>query len=258
MWDRICFEGNKGDKANLAVISTHPDVVGSLLRPAELLAAQKQLAAGTITAVEFKEIEDRAVDEAIALQESVGLEVVTDGEMRRQSFQSQMTAAVSGFGEFDLGAFLWGDWYDENGVHRTRRPRKLGAISKLVRRRYLSVDEFAYLKSSTQRIPKITLPSPGLWANFWSPTVSRDVYPTLDSFLADIVQILRDEVAELASRGASYIQIDAPHYGLLLDPSTRGFYEKRGWSLDRWLGRGIELDNAVMDGFPHVMFGFHV
>ena len=251
-------EGNKGDKANLAVISTHPDVVGSLLRPAELLAAQKQLAAGTITADEFKEIEDRAVDEAIALQESVGLDVVTDGEMRRQSFQSQMTAAVSGFGEFDLDAFLWGDWYDENGVHRKRRPRKLGAISKLVRRRYLSVDEFAYLKSRTKRIPKITLPSPGLWANFWSPTYSRNAYPTLDAFLADIVAILRDEVAELARLGASYIQIDAPHYGLLLDPKTRGFYEKRGWSLDQWLTRGIELDNSVMEGFPDVTFGFHV
>lgn len=240
------------------MITSHADVVGSLLRPAELLAAQKQLAAGTITADEFKEIEDRGVDEAIALQESVGLEVVTDGEMRRLSFQSQMTAAVSGFGEFDLDAFLWGDWYDENGVHRKRRPRKLGAIGKLVRRRYLSVDEFAYLKSGTKRLPKVTLPSPGLWANFWSPTYSRDVYPTLDSFLADIVQILRDEVAELARLGATYIQIDAPQYGLLLDPRTRGFYEKLGWSLDRWLDRGVELDNAVMAQIPGVTFGFHV
>src|SRR5215831_16228063 len=104
------------------MISTHTDIVGSLLRPAELLAAQKQLAAGTITAAEFKEIEDRAVDEAIALQESVGFEIVTDGEMRRHSFQSQMTAAVGGFGEFDLDAFLWGAWYDEHGVQKKRRP----------------------------------------------------------------------------------------------------------------------------------------
>jgi len=278
MWDRICFKGKKGDNSKLAVITTHADIVGSLLRPAELLAAQKRLAAGTITAVEFKEIQDRAVDEAIALQESVGLEVVTDGEMRRQSFQSQMTSAVSGFGEFDLDAFLWGEmtsavsgfgefdldaflwgeWYDEQGMHRTPRPRRLGATSKLRRRRYLSADEFVYLKDRTRRAPKITLPSPSLWVNFWSAKHSKPVYPTLDSFLADIVAILRDEVAELARLGASYIQIDAPHYGLLLDPSTRGFYEKQGWSLDRWLGRGIELDNAVMEGFPRVTFGFHI
>jgi 5-methyltetrahydropteroyltriglutamate--homocysteine methyltransferase len=188
----------------------------------------------------------------------VGLEIVTDGEMRRQSFQSQMTAAVSGFGEHNLDAFLWGEWYDEQGVQRKRRPRRLGAVGKLKRVRYLSADEFSYLKGKTKRIPKITLPSPSLWANFWSPKYSREVYPTLDAFLADIVNILREEVAELVRLGATYIQIDAPHYGLLLDPKTRGFYERRGWSLDQWLSQGIELDNAIIAGFPDVTFGFHI
>lgn len=240
------------------MITAHTDVIGSLLRPAELLDAQRHLAAGAISAVQFKDIEDRAVDEAVALQESVGLEIVTDGEMRRQSFQSQMTAAVSGFGEFDLDAFLWGEWYDNSGVQRKRRPRRLGAIEKLKRLRFLSVDEFSYLRHKTNRIPKVTLPSPGLWANFWSPKYSRDAYPTLDIFLADIVQILRDEVSELARLGASYIQIDAPHYGLLLDPKTRAFYERRGWSFEKWLSLGIDLDNSLMQGFRDVTFGFHV
>jgi 5-methyltetrahydropteroyltriglutamate--homocysteine methyltransferase len=240
------------------MITTHGDIVGSLLRPPELLKAQKDLAAAAITDTQFQEIEDRAVDEAIALQESVGLEILTDGEMRRQSFQSQMTAAVSGFGEFDLNAFLWGEWYDEQGMQRKRRPRRLGAIAKLKRLRYLSADEFSYLKSKTTRIPKVTLPSPGLWANFWSPKYSRAAYPTFDSFLTDIVKILRDEVKELTRLGAIYIQLDAPHYGLLLDRRTRRFYERQGWTLNRWLSLGIDLDNAVMDGFPEVTFGFHV
>jgi 5-methyltetrahydropteroyltriglutamate--homocysteine methyltransferase len=240
------------------MITLRADVVGSLLRPAELLAAQKQLAARTITAAEFKLIEDRAVDDAIALQESAGLEILTDGEMRRQSFQSQMTAAVSGFGEHNLDAFLWGEWYDKRGVQKKRRPRRLGAVAKLKRLRYLSADEFSYLKSKTNRIPKVTLPSPSLWGNFWSPKYSREAYPTLDAFLADIVNILREEVAELVRLGATYIQIDAPHYGLLLDPKTRRFYEKLGWSLDQWLSLGIELDNAVIAGFPGITFGFHV
>jgi 5-methyltetrahydropteroyltriglutamate--homocysteine methyltransferase len=240
------------------MITVHADIVGSLLRPAELLEAQEQLAAGAITKSEFKIVEDRAVDDAIALQENVGLEIVTDGELRRQSFQSQMTAAVSGFGEHNLDAFLWGEWYDAQGMKKTRRPRRLGVVSKLKRFRYLSADEFSYLRSKTKRIPKVTLPSPSLWANFWSPKYSRDAYPTLDAFLADIVDILREEVAELVRLGATYIQIDAPHYGLLLDPKTRGFYEGRGWSLDQWLSRGIELDNAIMDGFTDVTFGFHV
>jgi 5-methyltetrahydropteroyltriglutamate--homocysteine methyltransferase len=240
------------------MLSVHADIIGSLLRPPELLAAQKQLAAGVISQDRFKAIEDRAVDDAIALQESVGLEVVTDGEMRRQSFQSQMTAAVDGFGEHDLDAFLWGDWHDDEGVHRTSRPSRLGVVSKLKRCRSLSVDEFVYLKSKTEGIPKLTLPSPGLWANFWSAESSKGAYPTLESLFADIVQILRDEVAELARLGATYVQIDAPHYGLLLAPQTRRFYENQGWSVDQWLSLGIDLDNAVMSGFPSVTFGFHV
>lgn len=240
------------------MITLHTDVVGSLLRPPELLDAQKQLAIGAITAIRFKDIEDRAVDDAIALQESVGLEVVTDGEMRRQSFQSQMTASVSGFGSFDLDAFLWGEWYDEHGVEKKLRPRRLGAVEKLQRRRFLSADEFLYLKNKTKRIAKITIPSPSLWANFWSPRYSRDAYPTLDLFLADIVKILREEVVELVRLGANYIQLDAPHYGLLLDPKTRRFYEKLGWRLDQWLSLGIELDNSVMAGFSRVTFGFHI
>ena len=240
------------------MITLHCDVVGSLLRPTELLDAQKQLAAGAIGPTQFKAFEDRAVDDAIALQESVGLEVVTDGEMRRQSFQSQMTAAVSGFGAFDLDAFLWGEWYDEHGVEKKLRPRRLGAVEKLQRRRFLSADEFVYLQTKTNRIAKITIPSPSLWANFWSPRYSREAYPTLDLFLAEIVKILREEVAELVRLGARYIQVDAPHYGLLLDPKTRRFYEKLGWRLDQWLSLGIELDNSVMAGFPMVTFGFHI
>lgn len=240
------------------MITAHADVVGSLLRPPGLLEAQKQLATGTLSADRFKEIEDRAVDEAIALQESVGLQVVTDGELRRQSFQGQMTAAVSGFGEFTLDAFLWGDWYDEHGVQSKPRPASLGVVSKLIRKRFLSADEFAYLRAKAKRTPKITLPSPGLWANFWSAEYSKGAYPTLDSFLADIVAILRAEIRELARLGATYIQFDAPHYGLLLDPKTRRFYEQRGWALEKWLTLGVELDNALMDGFPGVTFGLHL
>ena len=73
------------------------DVVGSLLRPPELLEARARYAAGEIPAPEFKRIEDRAVDWAISLQERAGLPIVTDGEMRRESFQSQLVEAVEGF-----------------------------------------------------------------------------------------------------------------------------------------------------------------
>ena len=83
-------------------------------------------------------------------------------------------------------------------------------------------------------------------------------YPTLDAFLADVVQVLCDEVRELVQLGCTYIQLDAPHYPLLIDPGWRAFYEERGWPLERWLGYGIELDNAVIDAGRPATFGFHL
>jgi 5-methyltetrahydropteroyltriglutamate--homocysteine methyltransferase len=247
------------------VITTHADIVGSLLRPPELIQARKDVAEGNITQAEFKRIEDRAVDAAIALQEEAGLEVLTDGEMRRLSFQSQLPEAVEGFGVWDIDAFLWGEWHGEESIGdwARERPQQLGVTGKLRRKRHLSAEEFTYLRgrifaNKPSRIPKITLPSPSLWANFWSAERSAHVYPTLDSFLADVVDILRDEVEELARLGATYIQIDAPHYPLLLDPKTRAFYESQGWPLEKYLARGIEMDNAIIGGFPDVTFAFHL
>ncbi len=236
------------------------DVVGSLLRPPELLEARKRHAAGEMPAAEFKRVEDRAVDLAIGLQERAGLGVVTDGELRRESFQSQMVEAVEGFGETSIDAWLWGEWHggETVGDKITERPPALGVAGKLRRRRHLSVEEFVYARSRTDRTVKVTLPSPSMYANLWSPELSRDAYPTLDLFLEDVAGILREEVEELARLGAEYVQLDAPHYPLLLDPKTRAFYERRGWDLDRWLSRGIELDNHVIGEHPDVTFSFHL
>ena len=241
----------------------HPraDVVGSLLRPSELLDARRDWARGRIDLPEFKRIEDRAVDEAVALQEEAGLEVVTDGEMRRLSFQSQLVEAVDGFGGVELDTFLWGEWFDDgpSGDRSVPRPAGLEVTSVLRQRRFLSVDEFTYLKARTSRTPKITLPSPGLFAEFWSEDRSAPAYPTQERFLADVVAILRREVAELARLGASYIQIDAPQYGLLVDADSRArYFGDADWDTTGWLEREIELDNAVMDGFSSVTFGLHL
>jgi 5-methyltetrahydropteroyltriglutamate--homocysteine methyltransferase len=242
------------------MITAHTDVVGSLLRPIALRKARDEWAAGRLSHAQFKSIEDRAVDEAVSLQEAAGLDIVTDGEMRRLSFQSQMTEAVDGFGTWDINAFLWGNWHGEAAIgnsHR-ERPVNLGVVSKLVRKRHLAAEEFVYLRGRTTRIAKVTLPSPSLFVNFWSPEHSQSAYTSLGHFLADIVAVLRDEVAELVRLGATYIQLDAPHYPLLLAPETRAFYESRGWTFDEWLNRGIELDNAVMAGFTDVTFAIHL
>jgi 5-methyltetrahydropteroyltriglutamate--homocysteine methyltransferase len=240
------------------VLLARTDVVGSLLRPPPLVEAQERLARGELAVPDFKRIEDRAVDGAIALQEEAGLEVVTDGEMRRISFQSQMTAAVEGFGEWDLDAFLWGEWHsDELGDLVVERP-PIAVVGKLRRRRFLSAEEFTYARARTDRVLKVTLPSPSLFANFWEPERSTSAYKSPEDFLGDVAEILREEVEELVRLGATYIQLDAPHYPLLVDERYRDFYESRGWPAERWLEVGLELDNHVMGDHPGVTFGIHL
>ena len=94
--------------------------------------------------------------------------------------------------------------------------------------------------------------------NFWSRQHSSHAYPTLESFLADVTEIVSQDLC------ATYIQIDAPQYALLIDPATRGFYEQqaaqtgRSVGMQQWLDRALELDNAVISAASAVTFGVHL
>ena len=240
------------------MLEARTDVVGSLLRPPQLLEARERRDLGELTDAEFKRIEDAAVDDALHLQEEAGLDVVTDGEMRRLSFQSQLTEAVDGFGAWDLDAFLWGEWHsNELDDMKVERPQ-IAVESKLRRKRSLSAEELTYARGRTERVLKVTLPSPSLFSNFYDPERSRQAYASLEDFLGAVAEIMREEVEELVRLGATYIQLDAPHYPLLLDPTYREFYESRGWPADRWLDLGVELDNLVIGDHPGVTFSMHL
>ena len=240
-------------------ITAHVEHVGSLLRPPFLHQARAARDRGEVTPAEFKAAEDRAVREVIALQEEIGLPVVNDGEQRRDSFQAELAAACDGFAGVSLDAWLWGDWHSaEVGDASTSRPEGLAVVAPLRKRRNLAAEEFTFLRACTSRQAKVTLPSPTLFANLWSPDLSGAAYPSLDAFMADVVEVLREEVRELVRLGCSYIQLDAPHYPLLVDPAWRAFYEARGWPMDRWLSYGIDLDNAVIEAGRPATFGFHL
>lgn len=240
------------------MITARADVVGSLLRPAELLRAREALDAGRIAPAELRAVEDRAVAQAVALQEESGLEVVTDGEMRRLSFQSQVTDAISGFGEWDLRAFLWGEWRSEElGPMTIERP-PIAVLEPLRRRRSLAAEEFAFVRGRTDRAVKVTIPSPSLFANFWDPARSRRAYRSAEAFLRAVAEFLREDVDELVRLGCTYLQLDAPHYTLFLDPGYREFYARRGRPAEQWLDFAIELDNFVIGERPGVTFAFHL
>jgi len=242
-------------------VTARVEHVGSLLRPDYLLEARKARERGSIGPGEFKAVEDRAVRDAIGLQENLDLPVINDGEMRRDSFQAELTAACDGFAGVSLDAWLWGDWHSGDvGDASIKRPEDLAVVAPLRKRRNLAAEEFTFARAAAKgdRLVKVTLPSPTLFANLWSPERSSSAYPSLDAFMADVVTILCDEVAELVRLGCSYIQLDAPHYPLLIDPTWREFYEARGWPMQRWLSYGVELDNAVIEAGKPATFGFHL
>ncbi|HEV2451917.1 MAG TPA: cobalamin-independent methionine synthase II family protein, partial [Streptosporangiaceae bacterium] len=243
----------------ISTVNARVEHVGSLLRPAYLLRAREASGRGELSPAEFKAVEDRAVREVVAEQEEIGLPVVNDGELRRESFQAELTAACDGFTGVSLDAWLWGSWHSaELGDQTTARPKGLAVVAPLRKRRNLAAEEFTFLRGRTSRTGKVTLPSPSLFANLWSPRLSAGAYPSLDAFMSGVVEVLRDEVRELVRLGCGYIQLDAPHYPLLVDPDWRAFYEERGWPLERWLSYGIDLDNAVMEAGRPATFGFHL
>ncbi|MGQ0550463.1 MAG: hypothetical protein ACT4PY_12440 [Armatimonadota bacterium] len=221
------------------------DVVGSLLRPEYLLRARDAFAAGHLGAVEFKRVEDRAVDEAIALQERAGVDVVTDGEMRRGLFLSQLVQAMEGFERLPEG--IQYTWYRMDGEAETGT-LTFAVTGKIRRKRHLSTEEFAYLRGKTARPTKITLPSPTMFCFYWVPGRSEAAYPSAEAFLADVTDILRDEVAEQVRLGAEYIQIEAPEFGVLLEPRQQDWFRSKGFEPDRVIEGGIDMPGSRMTG----------
>jgi 5-methyltetrahydropteroyltriglutamate--homocysteine methyltransferase len=229
------------------------DVVGSLLRPDYLKQARKQRASDELSHAEYKRMEDRAVNEAIALQIESGLDVITDGEMRRYAFFGHLIDAVEGYDKFGGWAIPFHD--DAGNELVFKRPV---VVSKLKRVRPLCEEEFVYLRARTDHPAKVTLISAQQAAAYYDAEKSKGAYANIEAYLADVVDILCAEVDELIRLGCTYIQIDAPQYAALLDPKIRDGYRQRGNDPDRLLDRCIELDNAVVGNHPGVTFGIHL
>jgi 5-methyltetrahydropteroyltriglutamate--homocysteine methyltransferase len=235
------------------VINYRTDVVGSLLRPEYLKLALAQHEAGEISDAAFKRTEDRAVAEAVALQERVGIDVVTDGEMRRYAFYGHLIEAVAGYDKFGGWAIPFRDETGEELV--LKRPV---VVSKLERKRHLCAEEFTYLRAIAKGPAKVTLVSAQQAAAYYDGKKSKSAYATVDAYLADLVDILRGEIEELIRLGCSYIQIDSPQYTALLDPVLRAGYSQRGSDPDRLLDLSIEMDNAMIGHHPGIIFGLHL
>src|SRR5579872_471922 len=234
-------------------VAYRADVVGSLLRPAALKEARQASERGSLGPSDFKQIEDRAVDGAIRLQEAAGLDVVTDGELRRSSFYGHFVEALEGF-DPEGG---WGVRFRDDSGDELLLKRPV-VVEPLRWRRSMCTEEWTYLRARASRPGKVTIISAMQAAAYYDPRRSADAYPTREAYLADVVRLLRQEVEELVRLGCGYIQIDGPAYRSLVDERMRQGYRDRGADPDRLLDEAIELDNAIIAGFPDMTFALHI
>jgi 5-methyltetrahydropteroyltriglutamate--homocysteine methyltransferase len=219
--------------------------VGSLLRPPELLEARAAYAKGQMTADKLQAAEDEAILAALEKQRSIGIDVLTDGEIRRGSWLTDMAEAVNGFAPQKVEI----EWKGPGGGLEGSTANAVGA--KLHKARKLTARELPFLKRYAPGPFKITLPAP---SNFlvpsYKPGLTDRFYPTHSDLLADLVKIVRDEVQWLVSEGVEYIQLDAPYYSFYLDPRQREKLRSVGRGADREFEAGIAGDNAAIQGIP--------
>ncbi|HLI16478.1 MAG TPA: cobalamin-independent methionine synthase II family protein [Acidimicrobiales bacterium] len=238
--------------------SYRAEVVGSLLRSPALKQARASYEAGRLSAAAFKRIEDRSVDDAIALQEEAGVDVVTDGELRRSIFIDSVAEAVEGITRTpEPGQRVV--WHGEGGSDEQQVAEWTLAVTGRVRpRRSLVTEEFVYARARAARPVKVTLVSPMTLTLLWHPRYTPSVYPDTFELYEDLAVVTRAEVEALAALGCTYIQIDAPDLAKLVDEEGRRFFADAGADPDRILTDGVDLLNRIVEGVPGVTFGIHL
>jgi len=232
--------------------------VGSLLRPAGLVDARRRWAAGELSWLDYRRIEDDAVDEVIRLQQACGLDVLTDGEVRRDVFTGSLIDAVEGIEGPPPPPTEWRGAAEYGSEDLTRTVARHSVSGKLRRVRSVATEEFTYLRARADRPAKATLPSPLMLGKWWNPETSPTAYPDPFEAFADGAAIVAEEIRELARLCCTYVQIDAPEIATLADPAVRAQYDRLGIGADRLLREGVELLNSLPSAAAGLTFGIHL
>ncbi|MGH7089131.1 MAG: hypothetical protein ACREFQ_09545, partial [Stellaceae bacterium] len=191
------------------------DHVGSLIRPPELREAHRRGNEGQFPKGELTGLEDNAIRNAVALQERVGLQAITDGEMRRNNWRDGFFESVAGFSGDKVGSSF--TFTEYSGDTHPGMPVPV-VTGRLKRRKSIAADDFAFTRLLTRRTAKATLPAPSV-NHFFSGDASLAHSPYRDrrEFFADVAAIYRAEIADLAARGCTYLQIDEVPIAVLCD-----------------------------------------
>ena len=245
------------------------DVVGSLLRPAAWKEARQRLERGLMTAEQFSRVEDQCLRQHLELQEGVGLDVVSDGELSRLNFQDSFGLAVSGY-----------ETAAENVATHERRaaggkplarwdiPDLAGPGTPVVHRRPVTkrlelvrnvpLEEYQRAAPLAKKPVKVSLIGPDRIMQRFDHAASRAVYPTVEAFLDDVVAIQRQMIRQLVDAGCRYIHIDEPGYTAYVDAPSLAAMRSRGEDPQQNLSRSLRANARLVEGFPGVTFGIHL
>ena len=223
------------------------DHVGSLLRTALLKDARSKRAQGVITAAQLKGIEDREIENVIKKQEDVGLKLATDGEFRRSWWHFDFFKGLQGVTPFTTEGGI-----QFHGVQTKHEGIKIS--SKMGFSGHPMLEHFKFLKAHTRVTPKMTIPAPStLHFRQGRNLISKEAYPTLDSFFDDLAATYRAAIRAFHDAGCRYLQLDDTAWAMVCDPSERGHSKERGDDPDALPARYARLTNAALEGKPDDM-----
>jgi 5-methyltetrahydropteroyltriglutamate--homocysteine methyltransferase len=258
-----------GRRAPIDLAKIRTDVVGSLLRPQALKDARARFDDGTIAAPALRAAEDAAVREAVRLQQDAGLDVVSDGEMRRLNFQDSFGDSVTGYDtdrstlkayERRVAGAAPGRRWDIPALHEPgtavshRRPVK----ARLALERNIPLDEYRFVAAAATTPAKVSLIGPDRISQRFAYESSTAVYRGMEEFLADVVAIERQIVGSLVAAGCRYVHIDAPGFTAYVDPPSLSQMRERGEDPMVNFTRSLQAEAAVAAGYPGVTFGIHL
>jgi 5-methyltetrahydropteroyltriglutamate--homocysteine methyltransferase len=219
------------------------DQVGSLLRPKRVAEARARWKKGELPKEELAGIENEAIREAVKKQESIGLQAVTDGEMRRDWWHLDFLSQIEGVTLKEMSGPGFG------GTHE--QPPMPTVTGKIAYKKKIMLDDFAFLKNNTNKIAKFTIPSPSqLHMRPGRAGISKQVYPDLAAFWADAAAAYRAAIAEFARAGCTYLQLDDTAFAYLCDPKIRDNCRRNGDDPDKLPQTYADTINRALEGRP--------
>jgi 5-methyltetrahydropteroyltriglutamate--homocysteine methyltransferase len=234
------------------------DHIGSLLRPAEVFAAREAFGRGEIDAARLRAVEDSAIRDVVAGQELAGLEVITDGEFRRENWYADFIGRLGGV---EIRAAEQNPAFAADPGNTVRYvPKNVVTTAPLRRPEPILVRDFAFLAGVTAGTAKITIPSPSrLHFHGGRNVVSSEIYPDIEAFFADVVRAYRAEIADLEAAGCRYIQIDDPLFSYFISDRMRAEIVANGERPEDRLERYVRLINdCIAERRAGTAVGIHV